>query len=89
MYVPTVSGWDAERGRAEQLARAEVLRLEALLACTPRGSGQGQRVAAEVGRARHKVRLTLSLREFVVHLRTTNPARYQLLLRESGPPSVH
>jgi hypothetical protein len=80
------SGWEDDRARAERLARAEVARLEALLARAPLGSGRGQRLAAQLGTARHKLRTTLSLSDFVQHLRTTNPARYQALVREHGLP---
>lgn len=84
MSVP--SGWEVERSRAERLARGEVARLEAVVRAAPLGSGRGQRAAAQLGLARHKLRTTLSLRDFVAHLRTTNPARYQALVRENGLP---
>ena len=45
-----------------------------------------QRIAAEVGLARHKLRTSLSMPEFLKHLQTTNPARYLALWRENGPP---
>jgi len=84
--MPAGPGWELERARVERLARAEVVRLEVLLARSPIGSGRGQRVAAQLGHARHKLRTTLALRDFVAHLRTTNPARYQALVRENGLP---
>ena len=84
--MPAGPGWELERARAERLARGEVLRIEALLARAPIGSGRRQRAAAQLGHARHKLRTTLSLRDFVAHLRTTNPARYQALVRENGLP---
>jgi hypothetical protein len=83
-YVP--SGWEIERARVEHNARVEVLRLEALLKRTPLGSGRGRRIAAEVGLARHKLRTSLSMAEYVKYLETTNPARYLALWRENGPP---
>ena len=84
MTVP--SGWELERARAERLARGEVTRLEAAVKSAPLGSGRGQRAAAQLGLARHKLRTTLSLRDYVAHLRATNPARYQALVRENGLP---
>ena len=80
------SGWEAERARTERLARAEVQRLEALVALAPIGSGRGQRLAAELGVARHKLRTSLSMIQYVKYLETTNPARYLALWRENGPP---
>ncbi|GAB3596350.1 hypothetical protein GCM10027446_23080 [Angustibacter peucedani] len=84
MSVP--SGWEIERARAERNARGEVTRLEALVKASPLGSARGQRAAAQLGMARHKLRTTLSHRDFVAHLRATNPARYQALVRENGLP---
>jgi len=83
-YVP--SGWEIERSRVERLARAEVLRLEAMLTRAPLGSGRGRRIAAQVGFARHKLRTSLSMAEYLKYLETTNPARYLALWRENGPP---
>jgi predicted transcriptional regulator len=80
------SGWEAERARTERLARAEVQRLEGLVALAPIGSGRGQRLAAELGVARHKLRTSLSMIQYVKYLETTNPARYLALWRENGPP---
>jgi hypothetical protein len=83
-YVP--SGWEVERSRVERNARAEVQRLEALLQRAPLGSGRGRRIAAQVGFARHKLRTSLSMPEYLKYLETTNPARYLALWRENGPP---
>ncbi len=77
--------WEAERVRAERLARAEIVRLEAVLAASPIGSSRRQRVAVQLGLAKHKLRTTLTLRDFAAHVRSTNPARYQALVREHGP----
>lgn len=80
------SGWERERARAERRARAEVARLEALLERAPIGSGRGQRIAAELGLARHHLRTKLTLDDFAHYLLITNPARYLALSREFGRP---
>lgn len=88
MSAESRAAWERERAAAERLARAEVARLEGLLArLNPRSqAGQVTRVAAQLGTARHAVRGTLRLSEWAATMRTQQPARFRRLVEELGPP---